>query len=70
MGVVDNTSTDDSSKLDKISKVGLIGYSNGKQSIFIDSKTGRASFGLPEDDEQTNEGRIELVPGGVSKIGN
>lgn len=77
MGAIENTA-------DKINKVGLLGYSNGKQSVFIDSKTGRACFGLPEDDINivdsiendktatvgTNEGRIELIPGGISKIGN
>lgn len=54
--------------------VGLLGYSKGKQSIFLDAKTGKAVFGLPEDQaSQENryaEGRIELVPGGESKIGN
>ena len=73
MGVVGNESTDTNSlkgKIDKTKKVGLIGYSDGKQSLFIDSKTGKACFGLPESDDGTNEGRIELVPGGISKIGN
>lgn len=55
-------------------KTGLVGYYNGVQSVFIDSKTGSAYFGLPENDTDTtdglNEGRIELIPGGVSKIGN
>lgn len=53
--------------------VGLLGYSAGKQSIFLDAETGNATFGLPEDQASTNnqytEGRIELVPGGESKIG-
>lgn len=53
--------------------VGLLGYSEGKQSIFLDAETGNAIFGLPEDQASTNnqytEGRIELVPGGESKIG-
>ena len=75
MGVVGQQASNKSSFAQKkTEKVGLIGYSNGRQSVFIDSETGRASFGLPEDDtnteEGTNEGRIELVPGGVSKIGN
>ena len=73
MGVVGNESTDTNNlkgKIDKTKKVGLIGYSDGKQSLFIDSKTGKACFGLPESDDGTNEGRIELVPGGISKIGN
>ena len=87
MGVIGNTSTTSStnnmSKLNKVDKVGLVGYSNGQQSVFIDSRTGKAYFGLPGDDINTlgvtndsnattgtNEGRIELIPGGVSKIGN
>lgn len=72
MGVVSNSASNNDSRLNKVNKVGLVGYSNGKQSMFIDSKTGTATFGLPEDDTQLNEneGRIELVPGGVSKIGN
>ena len=53
--------------------VGLLGYSHGKQSIWLDSETGNAIFGLPEDQASTNnqytEGRIELIPGGDSKIG-
>lgn len=53
--------------------VGLLGYSAGKQSIFLDAETGNATFGLPEDQASTNnaytEGRIELRPGGTSKIG-
>lgn len=53
--------------------VGLLGYSEGKQSIFLDAETGNAIFGLPEDQASANnqytEGRIELVPGGESKIG-
>lgn len=53
--------------------VGLLGYSEGKQSIWLDSQTGKAVFGLPEDQASANnqytEGRIELVPGGESKIG-
>ena len=53
--------------------IGLLGYSHGKQSIWLDSETGNAIFGLPEDQASTNnqytEGRIELIPGGDSKIG-
>lgn len=53
--------------------VGLLGYSKGKQSIWLDADTGNAIFGLPEDQASTNnqysEGRIELIPGGESKIG-
>lgn len=49
-------------------KVGIIGYANGEQSIFLDAKTGEVTLGLISDN--TSEGRIELVPGGTSKIGN
>jgi len=53
--------------------VGLLGYSKGKQSIWLDADTGNAIFGLPEEQASTNnaytEGRIELIPGGQSKIG-
>lgn len=53
--------------------VGLLGYSHGKQSIWLDAETGNATFGLPEDEASANneytEGRIQLVPGGTSKIG-
>lgn len=76
MGSINNTSDDNdnsiTTKIKKANKVGLIGYSNGIQSLFIDAETGKTCFGLPSDDKETNidEGRIELVPGGVSKIGN
>ena len=79
-------------------EVGLFGYANGLQSIFLDSKTGNATFGLPDvynaidengnlikdendnpikiyqnttrvSEDDYNEGRIELRPGGISKIG-
>lgn len=57
----------------KADSVGLLGYSHGKQSIWLDSVTGKAVFGLPErqasQNNKYNEGRIELVPGGESKIG-
>ena len=57
-------------------QVGLLGYSSGRQSIFLDAKTGNATFGLPEQDERDesqkslSEGRIELRPGGLSSIAN
>lgn len=72
-------------------EIGLFGYANGLQSIFLDSKTGNATFGLPDveseydndgnlisrkykntnrdSNDDYNEGRIELRPGGESKIG-
>ena len=54
-------------------EVGLLGYSHGKRSIFLDAATGNATFGLPEDDAANaanplTEGRIELRPGGTSSI--
>lgn len=56
------------------SSVGLLGYSHGKQSIYLDAETGNATFGLPEQQASHNnafeEGRIKLVPGGESYIGN
>jgi hypothetical protein len=74
MGSIGNTAANNNNPLrsNKVNKVGLMGYSNGKQSVFIDSRTGAAYFGLPEDDigvtssdndanatRGTNEGRIE-----------
>lgn len=57
--------------------VGLLGYAQGRQSIWLDAETGNATFGLPEqqafgDNENTPqlEGRIELRPTGTSKIGS
>lgn len=66
-------------------ETGLFGYTHGLQSIFLDSNTGNATFGLPDGyiltsdgntliptiTEQDNytEGRIELRPGDVSTIG-
>jgi hypothetical protein len=53
--------------------VGLLGYSHGKQSIYLDAETGNAIFGLPEQQaSQANafeEGRIALCPGHESYIG-
>ena len=57
----------------KEEQVGLLGYSKGKQSIWLDADSGKAIFGLPEQQASANnnftEGRIELIPGGESKIG-
>ena len=71
-------------------EIGLFGYANGLQSIFLDSKTGNATFGLPDvyntidkngnpikiyqnttriSEDDYGEGRIELRPGDVSKVG-
>ena len=79
---------------DNEEEIGLFGYSQGLQSIFLDAKTGNATFGLPdvvgfeyndkneiipgsgnykntniEGNDDYNEGRIELRPGEISKIG-
>ena len=76
MGTAQNYDTVDSSGKIKEndSSVGLLGYSHGKQSIYLDAETGNATFGLPEQQaSQGNafeEGRIKLVPGGESYIGN
>lgn len=54
--------------------IGLLGYADGKQSIWLDAKSGKAVFGLPEDqasqNNKYNEGRIILDPGGTSSIAN
>nr|DAL50587.1 MAG TPA_asm: hypothetical protein [Caudoviricetes sp.] len=61
-------------KVTEQNDVGLFGYHEGKQSIFLDSKTGDAVFGLPEEqadeDNGNYEGRIILAPGGESTIAN
>jgi hypothetical protein len=75
---------------DNEKQIGLFGYAHGLQSIFLDSETGNATFGLPDvyseldengnvikkyqntnrnSDDDYNEGRIELRPGDISKIG-
>lgn len=58
---------------DKSSLIGLLGYAHGEQSIFLDAETGNATFGLTEQQASSEhkdiEGRIELRPGGESKIG-
>lgn len=66
---------------DSEKQIGLFGYHQGLQSIFLDSDTGNATFGLPDVEngyykntsvqcnDDYNEGRIELRPGGESKIG-
>lgn len=71
-------------KAEKEKQVGLFGYAKGLQSIFLDAETGNAIFGLPDgytiksdsngntpvrDEDNYGEGRIELRPGGESKIG-
>lgn len=54
-------------------QIGLLGYANGKQSIFLNAEDGSAIFGLKENEygsDDYNEGRIELKPRGTSTIGN
>lgn len=74
-GVVMGTaSTYDQTQYRQDVPVGLLGYSNGEQSIALDARTGSAIFGLTEQlgdiSNRYSEGRIELIPGGTSKIGN
>ena len=75
---------------EKEKQIGLFGYKDGLQSIFLDAETGDAIFGLPDVEERKDEegnlkkfykksnreaednyqeGRIELRPGGTSIIG-
>ena len=42
--------------------IGILGYSHGKQSIYLDADTGNATFGID------GEGQIKLIPGGTSTI--
>lgn len=54
-------------------RIGILGYNHGKQSIWMDAETGNTILGLPEDDavdagNPLTEGRIELIPGGTSRI--
>ena len=65
MGAVTNPTED--GLYDASQNVGLLGYAKGEQSIFLDAKTGSATFGLISEDE--GEGCIQLVPGGISSIG-
>ena len=66
--------TEDTGESEATSSIGLLGYAKGKQSIWLDAETGKAVFGLPENkasqSNRYNEGRIELIPGGVSSVGN
>ena len=48
--------------------IGLFGYNQGRQSIALNSETGSAIFGLPEQQGSLTDGRIELIPGGTSSI--
>ena len=60
--------------MDKTNTTGILGYSGGKQSVHIDAASGKAVFGLPSDaasqENAYNEGRIKLIPGGNSQVGN
>lgn len=74
MGSRFESTEDAKGKVTEQNDVGLFGYHEGRQSIFLDSKTGNAVFGLPEEqaDEGNGnyEGRIVLTPGGKSTIAN
>lgn len=56
------------------SSIGLFGYSEGRQSIFLDAESGAAYFGLAEDEVTSNDGykigRISLIPDGTSHVGS
>ena len=66
--------TDAQGNLEDSTSVGLMGYSHGLQSMFLNAEDGSATFGLPQaNSQQTNsekEGRIKLIPGGTSTIAN
>lgn len=74
MGSRFESTEDAEGKVTEQNDVGLFGYHEGKQSIFLDSKTGNAVFGLPEEQADNGngnyEGRIVLTPGGKSTIAN
>lgn len=62
--------------LESGTSLGILGYSHGLQSIFLNAEDGSATFGLPQfnnqqsDGNSEREGRISLIPGGVSTIAN
>lgn len=74
MGSRFESTEDEEGRVTEKNDVGVFGYHAGKQSIFLDAKTGNAEFGLPEDKADKNngnyEGRIVLTPGGKSTIAN
>ncbi len=74
MGSRFESTEDEKGHVTEKNDVGVFGYHLGKQSIFLDAKTGNAEFGLPEDKADKNngnyEGRIVLTPGGKSTIAN
>ena len=67
---------DAAGNLENSTSLGILGYSHGLQSIFLNAEDGSATFGLPQansqqaDNNSEREGRIKLVPGGVSTIAN
>lgn len=67
MGAIGNPDTD---KYNNVSKIGLAGYSAGRQSMFLDSTSGKATFGLAGNEDESSEGRIILNPYGESSISN
>lgn len=73
MGTAKTYDMQDNKKYDDSGVTGLLGYSHGRQSIWLDAETGSATFGLPENQGTENnlysEGRIHLEPNGESYIG-
>lgn len=56
-------------KTSNITDIGLFGYSHGARSIFLDAKTGKAEFGLPDSKiiiDPTN-GQARITGGGYSE---
>lgn len=52
-------------------KVGLQGYVDGQQSLFVDAYNGNTILGVDQNqDNQPIEGQIKLIPYGDSSIGN
>lgn len=64
---VEETDKNNNTTIKDQNDVGLFGYSNGQQSIFLDAQTGKATFGLPENDTDNYRGRIVLDPTGSGR---
>lgn len=67
MGAIGNP---DSNNYNDVSRIGLAGYSAGRQSIFMDSTTGKVTLGMTAQNDETSEGQIVLNPLGESSIAN
>lgn len=79
MGVCESKKEDTDGTIEEERQVGLLGYAKGQQSVFIDAETGNATFGLRDSEfaetdageaSKSYSGRIELRPGGRSRIAN